>query len=90
MAPGVEVKGVYPTGYGAMSGTSVAAALTAGACAQLLEWGIVRKNDATMDQDSVKSLIISGCSRKENITFPNPQWGFGVLNLINVFDFLKN
>ncbi len=33
VAPGVEVGGVYPSGYGTMSGTSVATAITTGACA---------------------------------------------------------
>ncbi len=90
VAPGVNVSGVYPTGYGKMTGTSVAAAITAGACALLLEWGITRGNDPTMNQDRAKALLISGCRRTDNIEYPNSQWGFGSLDLINVFEFLKN
>ena len=89
VAPGVNVQGVYPTGYGTMTGTSVAAAVTAGACALLLQWGIIRGKEPAMTLDRVKSLLISGCIRQENITYPNTQWGFGMLNLFNVFEFLR-
>jgi subtilisin family serine protease len=89
VAPGVNVKGVYPSGYGAMTGTSAAAAVTAGACAMLLEWGIVNGKDRSIGQEKIRALLISGSTRKENITFPNPQWGFGTLNLLNVFGALR-
>jgi subtilisin family serine protease len=89
VAPGVGVKGVYPTGYGTMTGTSAAAAVTAGACAMLLEWGIVDRKDRSITQERIRALIISGCTRRENITFPNPQWGFGTLNMLNVFGSLR-
>jgi hypothetical protein len=89
VAPGVDVLGVYPTGYGTMTGTSVAAAVASGACALLLQWGIVRSNEPAMGLDRVKSLMISGCTRQENIRYPNTQWGYGAINLLNVFNFLK-
>lgn len=40
-APGVNVGGYYPTGYGVMTGTSISTAITAGACALMMQWGIV-------------------------------------------------
>lgn len=43
VAPGVNVGGIFPSGYGTKTGTSVAAAITAGASALLLEWGIVQE-----------------------------------------------
>jgi subtilisin family serine protease len=85
VAAGVNVKGVYPAGYGTMTGTSAAAAVAAGACAMLLEWGIVGGKDRSMGQERIRALLINGCTRRENITFPNPQWGFGTINLLNVF-----
>jgi len=49
VAPAVDVVGVYPRiGLGTMTGTSVAAAITTGACALALEWGIVRGNYIAM------------------------------------------
>ena len=84
-APGVNIKGVFPAGYGSMTGTSAAAAVTTGAAALLMEWGIVKNNMPTINGDLIKNLFISGCTRDENITYPNNQWGYGKLNLYNTF-----
>jgi len=85
VAPGVSIRGVYPTGYGAMSGTSVAAAISAGAAALLMEWGIVQKNMPAIDGDLIRSLLISGCTRDQNQSYPNIKWGYGKLNLYGTF-----
>ncbi len=90
VAPGVRVKGIFPTGYGTMTGTSAAAAVTAGACALLLEWGIIRQNMPTINGDLIKSLLISGCDRTDTMDYPNIQWGYGKLNLYESFNFLRN
>ncbi len=84
-APGVNIKGIFPTGYGTMTGTSAAAAVTAGAAALLMEWGIIKNNMPTINGDLIKNLFISGCVRDENITYPNNQWGYGKMNLYNTF-----
>lgn len=89
VAPGVDVKGIYPTGYGTMTGTSVAAAVTAGITALLMQWGIVNGNKPSMDSDLIRSYLISGCRRESNLTYPNPQWGFGKVNLYGTFDAIK-
>lgn len=81
VAPGVKVNGVYPTGLGTMTGTSVAAAITAGAAANLFEWGIVQGNMPSMDGDLLKRILISGCRREEGQTYPNIRWGYGTLDL---------
>ncbi len=88
VAPGVDVQGIYPTGRGTMTGTSVAAAVPAGAAALLLEWGIIQGNIPAMDGDFIKSLLISGATRSENIQYPNIKWGYGKLNLFNTFSSL--
>ena len=85
VAPGVNIKGVFPTGYGTMTGTSAAAAVTAGAAALLMEWGIIKNNMPTINGDLIKNLFISGCVRDENIIYPNNQWGYGKMNLYNTF-----
>ncbi|NCC16363.1 MAG: peptidase [Clostridia bacterium] len=89
VAPGVNVKGIFPTGYGTKTGTSVAAAITAGAAALLLEWGIIQKNIPAMDGDLVRTFLISGATREENMVFPNIKWGYGKLNLYNSFAVIK-
>jgi subtilisin family serine protease len=85
VAPGVNVAGVYPTGFGTMTGTSVAAAVAAGAAAILMEWGIVKGNYLSMDGDVVRLLLISGCKRDEEIEYPNVKWGYGKLDLYATF-----
>lgn len=81
VAPGVNVKGVFPTGIGMMTGTSIAAAITAGAAANLFEWGIVQGNMPSMDGDLLRRLLISGCRREEGEQYPNIRWGYGKLDL---------
>lgn len=88
VAPGVNVQGTFPMGRGTMTGTSVAAAITAGASALLMEWGVEQGNVPALDGDLLKSLLISGCVREENIQYPNIKWGYGKLNLFNTFSSL--
>jgi len=88
-APGVNVRGVYPTGYGAMTGTSAAAAIAAGAAALLMEWGIVQGNLPSLNGDLARSLLISGCARDANLTYPNVKWGFGKLNLFGTYSVIR-
>lgn len=89
VAPGVNVGGIYPTGPGTMSGTSVSNATTAGACALLLQWGIVDGNDIAMSTFQARAYLIRGCVRNENISYPNPQWGYGRLNLLQTFYLMR-
>jgi len=89
VAPGVDVAGIFPTGYGSMSGTSVAAAITAGASALMLQWGIVEGNDFLMDTYHIRAALIAGCERDLNTDYPNNQWGYGRMNLFNTFRSLR-
>ena len=90
VAPGVEVGGLYPGGNpGTMSGTSVSAAITTGACALMLQWGIVEKNDVSLDSYRTRSNLIAGCERDPGTEYPNNQWGYGRLNLYNTFRALR-
>jgi subtilisin family serine protease len=84
-APGVNVAGLFPSGPGVMSGTSVAAAITTGACALLLEWGIVEGMDMSFNTSTIKTHLIRGCAKDANLRYPNEQWGYGRLDLMNTF-----
>jgi hypothetical protein len=84
-APGVDVSCVLPSGYGTYSGTSVATAILTGACALLLQWGIVQGNTTSMNTYHIKSLLIQGCDRDAWLKYPNDQWGYGRMNLYNTF-----
>ena len=85
VAPGVDVSGIYPMGNGKMTGTSVAAAITTGACALFLQWGIVDRNDISLNTNRIRSSLIRGCRREPNVRYPSFEWGFGKLDLLNTF-----
>jgi Subtilisin-like serine proteases len=89
VAPGVRVGGIYPTGYGTMTGTSVAAAITTGAAALMLQWGIVEENNVALSTYQIKGYFIRGCRRNDFMTYPNYQWGYGKLDLYNSFNLMR-
>ena len=72
-----------------MSGTSVATAITAGDCAQMLQWGIVEGNDPALSTYQARAYLIRGCQRSENLKYPNQQWGYGTLDLLQTFQNMR-
>lgn len=89
VAPGVGVGGVYPYGPGSMSGTSAAAAVLAGICALLLQWGIREGNDPAMGTYQIRAYLIRGCLRRDDMTYPNNQWGYGAVQLMQSFHLMR-
>lgn len=88
-APGVDVTGPLPGNrYTTRSGTSVAAAHVCGASALFLEWAIIKGNIPFINGTGVKNYLIRGTRRPRNIEYPNPEWGYGILDLYNVFETL--
>ncbi|MDO4555224.1 MAG: S8 family peptidase [Lachnospiraceae bacterium] len=74
-APGVTVYGPAKNGrYRTGTGTSIAAAVTAGCAALLLE-----KNHR-YSGFQIKNLLIRGTAKK-NLTYPNKEWGYGEIDL---------
>lgn len=89
-APGVDLIGPSNSGgYKVSSGTSLAAAHTAGVGAVLLEWGIVRKNYPTMSTVEIRNLLIRGADRNDSLVYPNKEWGYGILDLYNAYNTFK-
>ena len=92
-APGVEVLGpsvrssstAGARSFTRRTGTSAAAAITAGAVANLLSWGIVMGNYPTMSEASIKSYLIRGAARNPAISYPNKEFGYGTLDLLQTF-----
>ena len=72
------------------TGTSGAAAITAGASALVLEWGILKGNAPTMNSVEVRNFLIRGCEREGNRVYPNTEWGYGTLNLYRSFQILRD
>ncbi|WMJ84603.1 S8 family peptidase [Oscillospiraceae bacterium LTW-04] len=89
VAPGYQIGDIYPTGYGFMSGTSIATAITSGACALMMQWAIVNGHDLGFSTSSIKAYLIRGCNRSNEMNYPNSQWGFGSLNLLQSFYYMR-
>lgn len=90
-APGVGI--LSPTlehGFTEVTGTSAAAAHTTGITAMLLEWGTVRGNYAGLDTVEVKKFLIRGAKRSQSLLYPNRDWGYGIIDIFNVFDTLRS
>ncbi len=85
-APGVEIRAYAPGDrMSTMTGTSASAAVTAGAAALMMEWGVVRGNQPTMTTLEIKQLFIRGARRMDSNLYPNRSWGYGMLDLYASF-----
>lgn len=85
-AGGVDALTVAPNNETAIvNGTSVAAAIVAGACAMLFEWGIIDGNDPQMYAVTIKTYLARGATKRRGDIYPNPQWGYGMLNIVLMF-----
>lgn len=90
-APGVNVYGpVELRGFGRRSGSSIAAAHVAGCTALLMEWGIVERNQRYLNTVNIKNYLIKGAKRSLNRMYPDRYWGYGILDIYNVFESLRN
>ncbi|SEW41322.1 S8 family peptidase [[Clostridium] fimetarium] len=89
-APGVNVYSpLLANEFGDKSGTSIAAALTTGIAAMLLEWGIVKDNYPSMDCLQIKKFLFRGVNRNENIIYPNREWGYGTIDINGTYESLQ-
>lgn len=72
------------------SGSSVATGIVAGACALLLQWGIVERNDLTMYSTKLRSYLIYGADRSNaNYKYPTKEIGYGDFDLLGTFNFIS-
>ncbi|MCI9174989.1 MAG: S8 family peptidase [Lachnospiraceae bacterium] len=87
VAPGVGVFGAgLNNQFTTRDGTSVAAAVTAGAVALMLEWGIVRGNYTAITSIEIKNVLIRGAARDSKRTYPDQSFGWGRLDLYQAFE----
>lgn len=94
VAPAVEVYGAFAGGgqglFTRRSGTSVASAFGAGAAALLLEWGILRGNNYGINTEIVRQMFIRGAGSVSDVSYPDPSWGWGVLDIYQTFEVMRN
>ncbi len=83
-APGVDVSTIG----GEQSGSSLAAAMTAGAVAQFFQWAVVEDNNDVVASREIKNYFIRGAARSFDLSYPNREWGYGRLDIVGTFDAL--
>lgn len=81
-APGVNISTIL----GSRTGSSLSAALTAGAAAQFLQWAVVEQNRAWVESRELKNYLIRGAARPAGQTYPSREWGYGQLNIAGTFE----
>ena len=83
-APGVNVSSVY----GKQTGSSLGAAISAGAVAQFFQWAVVEENNEYQDTQEIKNYFIRGAAREPDTVYPNREMGYGRLDVAGTFDVL--
>ncbi|WP_297429248.1 S8 family peptidase [Clostridium sp.] len=85
-AGGVNALAVAPNNRTAIvNGTSVSAAVVAGVCAMLFQWGIVDGHEPNMFAQTIKAYLAKGAIARSGDIIPNPYWGYGILNVPKIF-----
>ena len=90
-APGVDISGPgrspIPCGLEPThrTGTSAAAAITAGAVACLVSWGLKNGHPEMAAAAPVKSYLVRGAKRNPAYSYPSREWGYGELDLYQTF-----
>ncbi len=81
VAPGVDVTAAaIGGGYAQFTGTSFAVPFVTGGAALMMEWGIVKGNDAYLYGEKVKAYLRRGARALPGFeVYPNPQVGYGAL-----------
>lgn len=72
------------------TGSSVASSVLAGCCALMLQWAVIQKNDPGITLTTLITYIISGAKMREGDIYPNKEWGYGMLDIQNIFNALRS
>ncbi len=90
LAPAVNVRGKgLRNNYTSFTGTSAAAAITAGACAQVMEWAVTKGNGLGINSVDIQNFLIRGAERESGQTYPSPEYGYGRLDVYHAFELLR-
>ncbi|MBO5508904.1 MAG: S8 family peptidase [Lachnospiraceae bacterium] len=97
-ASGVAVIGAFAgSGYSpgredlliSRSGSSVSAAIVAGMVCMILEWAVVKGNVPNIENEMIKRFLVSGTIKQDTLSYPNPSWGWGAVNLLESFSLIR-
>ena len=56
----------------------------------IMEWAIPRGNYTSMTGNDINRLMIRGARREAATVYPNNIWGYGQLDVNNLFERLTN
>lgn len=87
-APGVQIIGpVSGTDrFTERTGTSISAAYCTGIGALMFQWAIGQENAPYLNGISLKNYLLRSARRDRNISYPSKEWGYGILDLYQVFE----
>ena len=72
------------------SGSSIASSVLAGCCALILQWAITNNNDPGMNLITLITYMISGAKMRPGDIYPNNEWGYGILDIQNIFNSIRS
>ena len=89
-APGVKLKGAAAGGgFVTRTGSSGGAAIAAGASALLMEWLGEQPEARFRNSVLIRNTIVLGAAKRENMEYPNREWGYGTLNVYQSLDRMR-
>lgn len=90
-APGVQITGANADGrFVKRSGSSIAAGITAGAAALLMEWLKRQPDTIALTTSQVKNIIVLGTNQEVLPQYPNVEWGYGTMDIYQSLDRLRS
>jgi subtilisin family serine protease len=72
-----------------ISGSSAATAVLTGAVALFYQWSVTDRNIPLVSSESIKTFLIRGTRKRPNEAYPNEYWGYGILDMLGVFDAIR-
>ncbi len=88
--PGVQVTGASMDGrFVKRSGSSIAAGITAGASALIMEWLGQQEEIRGVTTSQVANIILLGTNQGVFSEYPNREWGYGTMNIYQSLDRLR-
>jgi len=91
VAHGVNIIGSYPKeSYNTITGTEASASIVSGVVALMLEYFLVRgESIESAYTEIIKTYLMAGATTKPIYKYPNVSEGYGLLNLLNTFEHIK-
>lgn len=88
-SPGVNITAPnLQQGYRNVTGSSAAAAILSGSIALIQQWSLQLPTPYPLNNRNMNSYLVRGAIRDPGMDYPNREWGYGKLNVYNIFNTL--